>query len=258
MKITASAGTHIGCVRDNNEDNFYINGFYKKNVADESCIYSDDQTRDAYTYAVCDGVGGVESGEFASLYAAEELAGFNHADLDGRFREYINAVNQRICDDIMANKGRRMGSTVALLFIAGEEASVCNVGDSRVYLLREDELTQLSHDHTRQQSMIDFGMIDREKARSSGKDHVLTQFLGVFPEEFILDPYIESKIKVRPGDIFLLCSDGLTDMASDDIIKQVIKAKASETAETIVNELIFTAIGNGGRDNVTALIVKAE
>ena len=254
MKITASGRTHLGRVRKNNEDNFYINGFYKKHTDEESCSYTEDRSHINYTYAVCDGVGGAEAGELASLYAVEELKEFDNRNLDERFPDYIEAANRHICDWIRNNDGKRMGSTAALLFIRGTDASYCNIGDSRVYLLRDGELTRLSHDHTRGQSMIDYGLIKSEKEQV--RDHVLTQFLGVFPEEFKLNPHIGT-VELKEKDILLLCSDGLTDMVTEEEIRQKLMDTALRNAEEKVNALICAAVNAGGRDNVTAVVVMA-
>lgn len=255
MKITASAGTHKGCVRGNNEDNFYINGFYKEKTDEDHCVYSDDKQRSFYTYAISDGIGGAECGELASLYAAEELLKFDGDKLDENIHCYVEAVNKRICDHINENGFKGMGTTLALLFIKGMEAFVCNIGDSRVYLLRENELKQITHDHTRLQSMIDFGLINDEKEKGSYKAHVLTQHLGVFPEEFKLDPFMD-RVSAKKDDVFILCSDGLTDMVTDEEIKEILMNNLSRKAEDSVNDLIITAVKNGGTDNVTAVIVK--
>ena len=257
MKITASAGTHVGRVRNNNEDNFYINGFYKKHTDDDSCFFTDEKPHYSYTYAVCDGVGGAEYGELASLYAVEGLKTFDGRKLDERISDYIESVNLRICDSVTNNDGRRMGSTVALLFIKGKDATICNIGDSRVYLLRDGELTQLSHDHTRRQSMIDYGLIKNETEKTPVKDHVLTQFLGVFPEEFRLDPHI-GEIRLKTNDMILLCSDGLTDMVSEEEIRQILMNTSSGSAEEKVKDLICAAVNAGGRDNVTTIVVMAK
>lgn len=255
MKITAAAGTNVGRIRKNNEDNFYINGFYKENTEDKNYIHTDDKRHHAYTYAVCDGVGGAEFGELASLFAVEELYEYDGRQLEENFAAYIEAVNRRICDRVVKNGGKRMGSTAALLFIKGKDANICNIGDSRVYLIRDGEMTRLTHDHTRMQSMIDSGLIKDEE--EIAKDHVLTQFLGVFPEEFRLDPYI-GKVRIKSKDIFLLCSDGLTDMVPEEEIRQILLDSASESAEEKTKNLISAALGAGGRDNITTIVVMVK
>ncbi len=257
MKITASAGTHRGRVRSNNEDNFYINGVYKKHTDDDSYYFTDEKPHFAYTYAVCDGVGGTEFGELASLYAVEGLKSFDGRKLDEKISDYIESVNRRICDIISNNDGRQMGSTIALLYVKGKDATICNIGDSRVYLLRDRELTQLSHDHTRRQSMIDYGLIKKETEKVLVRDHVLTQFLGVFPDEFRLDPYIV-KVRLKTNDMILLCSDGLTDMVSEEEIRKILMNISAGSAEEKVNDLICAAVNSGGRDNVTAIVVIAK
>ncbi|MDO4868838.1 MAG: SpoIIE family protein phosphatase [Bacillota bacterium] len=256
MRIDAAAVTHVGLKRENNEDNFYINGVYKKDVTEDICICGDTKRRKSYTYAVCDGVGGVDFGELASLHSVEELVNFDGKDLADRFADFIQAANDRICLDIKANGGKRIGSTAALLFITKKRAGICNIGDSRVYLFHEDELKQISHDHTRRQRMIDSGEIVENSGEPAVKDHMLTQFLGVFPTEFKLEPHIVRNIRIKKKDIFLLCSDGLTDMVSDESLREIIRDNAAESSEKIVNELIHAAIQNGGRDNITAIVAK--
>lgn len=258
IKVTAAAGTHVGKVRDNNEDNFYINGFYKEDVEEENCIYADDREHDVYTYAVCDGVGGAEFGELASLHAVETLKDYDGADIQDRMEEYVAAANDRICRDIKDNQGKRMGSTLTLLTIRDGKTRFCNVGDSRIYSMRNGTFTRLSHDHTRLQKLIDSGKIDVKDGRPLKKDHVLTQFLGVFPHELILDPYIDEIRELCDGDLFLISSDGLTDMVPDDHLGQLLLEHGSKTPEEIVKALIDTAVENGGRDNVTAIIVKVS
>ena len=124
-----------------------------------------------------------------------------------------------------------------------------------MYLIRDGEMTRLTHDHTRTQSMIDSGLIKGEE--EIAKDHVLTQFLGVFPEEFRLDPYID-KVRVKSKDIFLLCSDGLTDMVPEEEIRQMLLDSASESAEEKTKNLISAALGAGGRDNITTIVVMVK
>lgn len=257
IKVSTAAGTHIGCVRHNNEDNFYINGFFKENTDEESCFCADNETRDVYTFAVCDGVGGESCGELASLLAVQQLKEFDGKSLCGNLMEYAESANDVVCGEIR-EKRLRMATTVAILTISGENVSLCNMGDSRIYLYRDGELTQVSHDHTRLQRMVDSGAIRPEDAKLLKKDHVLTQFLGVFPQEFMIEPYIDETVKLHDGDIFLLCSDGLSDMVEDDDICQLLQDHGSRPPEEIVDELTDAALEGGGRDNITTIVVKIE
>lgn len=257
MKITSAGGTHVGNVRSNNEDNFYINGYYKENPDENIKAAADDEEREFYTYAVCDGMGGESFGEIASLKALEALPAYDDTQLEHRLDEYVQDANGRICREILES-GKRLGTTLALLRIEQETAAICNLGDSRIYQVREGRLRQLTKDHTQVQQMVDAGVMDREQARESKKKHVLTQHIGIFPDEFILSPYIVTDIEVGSGDLFLLCSDGLTDMLDDEDILSCMASYQDEQPEAIVNKLVLMALEKGGRDNVTVIIVKAD
>lgn len=255
MKIISAGGTHIGKVRENNEDNFFINGYYKENADAPIKAAEDTNRRKQYVFAVCDGMGGRNRGETAALLALQAL----HIPLGGNFLEemhrYIDEANRKICDEI-AQTGERMGTTVALLMIERGRVNVCNIGDSRVYRLRGTELVQLSYDHTRVQQMIESGVLDRQSARKSKERHVLTQHLGIFSEEFLLDPYISETDGAKKGDMFLLCSDGLTDMMDDEEIGRCMMHWKDRPPKFAVNSLLISALEKGGRDNITAIVVK--
>lgn len=114
-------------------------------------------------------------------------------------------------------------------------------------------LTQLSVDHTQAQMLLEQGIITPEQALTHRDRHVLTQHLGIFPEEMVVEPHCAEPVELKEGDIFLLCSDGLTDMLSDDEICAVL---LGETAlEVKAHALINAALANGGRDNVTVVLV---
>ncbi|MDO4868840.1 MAG: SpoIIE family protein phosphatase [Bacillota bacterium] len=244
MKILAAAETNVGRLRGNNEDNFYINGVYKEDTQQTICGHASECTEGVQVFSVCDGIGGVDAGEVASLLAVEELARAQKENPDTDVRDYVARANDRVCRKVSESGGLRMGSTIVLMTINGSEATICNVGDSRGYLLREGELMKLTVDHVRKRGL-----------EGPARSHVLTQFLGVFPEEFILEPHVE-RMEIRSGDVFLLCSDGLTDMAGDEEIHESIMANAANPPEIIAKQLVKAAIKNGGRDNVTVLIVK--
>lgn len=255
MKIISAGGTHIGNVRTNNEDNFYINGYYKNDPYQDIEAAEDDAQREYYTYAVCDGMGGECSGEIASLKSLKALRSFDGPGLGEVMNVFTQEANEQICKE-MQQSGRRMGTTLALLHIDRDLASICNIGDSRIYLLRGRHFEQLTKDHTRVQQMIEAGIIDREKARANKQRHVLTQHLGIFPEEFILDPYIVAGLPIKPADLFLLCSDGLTDMLSDMEILSCLTLCQNELPKVIVHRLVTTALKKGGKDNISVIVVK--
>jgi len=256
INFECTAITHVGSVRGNNEDNYYVNGKFKKdnNVPTEG--YTDTTIRDSYVYAVCDGMGGEYFGEIASMIAVAVLAEYQDTDLRYSIMDYVERTNNIICGEIEKHDGIRSGTTLALLFIYGNKAVSYNIGDSRVYLLRKNELYLLSEDHTEAQRMVDMGVINDEEAKNHKLKNRLTQHLGIFPNELVIDPYASQEIKIKKNDIFLICSDGLTDMVDDDEIRLILSTKNTDTVG-IAKRLSAAADAYGGKDNTTVVVIKA-
>lgn len=246
--------TNAGRVRKNNEDNFYVNGIYKINTEQLNEAVQNTGSDRSNLYAVCDGMGGEEFGEKASLIGVSTLAGYQGKNFSSLLNDYVEKANKKICDLITENNGVRSGTTFAALNIENDKAVVLNVGDSRVYILRQGQLKQLSADHTRIQQMLNMGVITPEKAKNHKDRHVLTQHLGIFPDEMILSPHVSQEIALQKGDLFLLCSDGLTDMLSDEQIKQIMLE--NKDVKKCAEALIDDALAYGGRDNVTVQVVR--
>jgi len=255
IKVECTVITHVGLVRGNNEDNFFINGRCKSDNTVTAEGFIDNIPRDAYIYAVCDGMGGESAGEVASMIAAKVLMEYMSTDIRHTVSSYIQKANKYICDEITANNGVRSGTTLALLYIRDNKATSYNLGDSRIYLLRKGDLYLLTEDHTEVQRLIKMGMIDEESAKHHKSRNKLTQHLGIFPDELIIEPYISKVIKLKKDDIFLICSDGLTDMVCDDDIADIMADKSLDTSG-IAKELSATAQENGGKDNTTVIVVK--
>lgn len=253
MVIKSAAATNAGKIRENNEDNFYICGKYKESaeMADYEC--SCDEKRGAYLYSVCDGMGGAQFGELAALLAVKTLAKYEN-NFDVVYSKYVDEANALICDEINAHDGKRIGTTFTALSICGDIARAYNIGDSRIYMLRNGELSQLSVDHTQAQMLVRQGIITAEQAKTHKHRNVLTQHFGIFPEEMVIEPSVAEPIEIMVGDIFLLCSDGLTDMVSEEAICSTLLY--GDKLKEIADKLIGQAIENGGHDNVTVLVVK--
>ncbi|MDO4816429.1 MAG: protein phosphatase 2C domain-containing protein [Bacillota bacterium] len=255
MKIESIAITNVGKIRDNNEDNFFLCGRYKEDVGENTLICSCDTAAEEYLFGVCDGMGGAQYGELAALIAVKAMAKYaKHFDAD--CQKCIDEANGLICDEITNRGGRRIGTTFSALSIKDGVARGYNVGDSRIYMLRGGKLSQLSVDHTQVQMLVNQGIITPEAAKTHRDRHVLTQHLGIFPDEMIIEPYSTGEIGLQAEDMFLLCSDGLTDMVEDEKICEILSA-GDDTAAT-ANRLVDTALSNGGRDNVTVVLVKAS
>ncbi len=269
-RLSYAARTHQGRIRQNNEDNYYVDGSFRRNVdqPESSCAGK----ADGYLMAsVCDGMGGEELGELASLTAVEKLDEF--CGLNGRSpaagkdedrlaaaplragaMRYIRAANAGICGEIQ-KKGVRMGSTVSLLEFAADRVQAVNLGDSRIYRLRDGRLEQISTDHTAAASMIRDGILKPEEAAVHPGRHQITQYLGIFPSEMILEP-ASADLEVRPRDRYLICSDGLTDMVADGEICEILSR--GKRPEKLAQDLVQAALSAGGRDNVTVVVVEAE
>lgn len=256
VKLSGFAATHVGEIRRNNEDNYYINGQYKKGMDALTDACQNDSACGRYLCAVCDGMGGEAFGETAAFIAVKTLDKYLNTDFRKKSDEYIEKANKLICDEIEKNDGARIGTTLALLYIQNETAVAYNVGDSRIYLYRKNKLRQLSEDHNQTQRLVRLGLLKQSDARNHKDKHKLTQHLGIFPEELIIEPYISQEISLKQGDIFLLCSDGLTDMLTDEEIAEFLKQE--KDIKKRGEALIQAALQHGGKDNVTVVLVKAE
>ena len=156
---------------------------------------------------------------------------------------------------IKGNGGKRIGSTFAGVSINRDNANVTNIGDSRVYHFRNGVLKKISRDHTPIQQMIDHGVLTAETARTHPDRHTLTQHIGISPLEMVIEPY-SMYIQIEKNDMFLICSDGLTDMLDDSIIKEVIDS--SDSLEVAAEALYEKSIQNGGKDNITIVLVQIQ
>lgn len=235
MAYKSSAATHVGMVRKLNEDAF----------AERS---------DIGVWAVADGMGGHEAGEVASLAVTTHISELNNAN---SFEDMLEAVQQAIIganSELLAQADgydtqRVPGSTVVVLVIHADQGAVVWCGDSRIYRRRERQVEQLTRDHSHVQDLVDQNIIRAEDAESHPMANVITRAVG------INDPVeIEHKlIDVRPDDQFLLCSDGLSRLVSNEEIESMM---ANKDSEEITQSLLHTALVRGAPDNVTLICVK--
>ncbi len=249
--------THQGNVRQNNEDNFYLFGKYKKDV-NMLTLEEEGEMPDQLALAgVFDGMGGEEAGEIASLIAAEGVSPSGIETAENSAKEQIIRINDKVCEEIRRRQARVGTTAVLLYFDKGETVSV-NIGDSRAYCLRGGKLIQLSKDHSEGQSMVDMGVFTEEEAKKNKAWHKLTQHIGIFPEEFIIEPYSSGRMKTEDGDIYLLCSDGLTDMLSNEEIASIMMQNSGTGLSAMAHALRDAALQAGGKDNVTVVLVRAS
>lgn len=196
-------------------------------------------------------MGGEEAGETASYIAAltvkERFGSFmKQMRFPQKFLENICLeMNDAVCLEAASLGCRRMGSTIVSLLFVPDGVYICNIGDSRAFRFRNNELVQLSKDHT------DFELLSLNE--NSKRKPRLTQHLGIFPDELILEPFID-KTHFEKGDQYLLCSDGLTDMLTNVEISEIMQNH--KNTRQCVKHLSDKAIENGGKDNITVIICK--
>lgn len=251
LQISAACGCHIGKVRKNNEDNLYFNGLSlpEENPGLNGIISEKRNLETLLCYGVFDGMGGEEYGEKASFAATEtakeKIERSRHYAIGPRMllTQLCGDMNCAVCERQKQLYVRRMGTTCAMLLFVPDEVYACNLGDSRIYRLRDNEFSQISVDDTER--------LPEGAHRKAG----LTQFLGVPEDELMLEPHI-LKCGIERGDIFLICSDGLTDMVSNLDICMILQSHIS--VKQSVKHLISEALRNGGRDNTTVIVVRID
>lgn len=244
MKARAFGLTDVGRRRESNEDDLLIE-------------------RDLGLYAVADGMGGHAAGEIASRLAIETLSEMLRADGGARarasaedggtwLREAMVEANRRIHESIRLHEERRgMGTTVVALLQLGGEAVIGHVGDSRVYLLRGDELHRMTSDHSWVNEQVKLGLMSDDTAQRHPMRNIVTRALGSRPDVAV----DLAAAEIRSGDIFVLCSDGLNTMLSDDEIRAQLLAHRDDP-EAACRELVRAANQRGGEDNVTVIVVR--
>lgn len=239
--IRFSCVSHVGKSRKINQDNFLCNGYYmqvEKNQVSSSVQGEISLKNNPVIMGIFDGLGGEECGEVASYIAARNFsrAIFSENIIFDLEKLYFD-TNEKICDYITENQLRSMGTTAAALVFAKKEIILSNIGDSKIFLFSNKKLEQISKDH-----VIDTLMF-------VGKSP-LTQNLGIPSSELIIEPYI-ARGYYNKGDVYLICSDGLTDMLTMKEIENILSNHAFEKVSSI---LLDRALENGGKDNITIIV----
>ena len=214
------------------------------------------RNEDAYVvqpplFAVADGMGGAQAGEVASRLAAESLSEGGAAGTGTeRVVDLIQAANRRIYDRSTEDEAASgMGTTVTVALVEAETVSFGHVGDSRAYLVRDGRLEQLTQDHSLVSELLRSGRISPEEAESHPQRSVITRALGTDPDVDV-DSFT---IEATPGDLFLICSDGLTTMVRDEAIEQIVADNRGDLP-TAARRLVETANRGGGEDNITVIV----
>lgn len=239
MKREFFGKTDVGLRRPNNEDAWIV-------------------MPDLDVCAVADGMGGAASGELASRMFVETVQELFCHLRPGTEQEAVEAAreafrlgNERILSFAASKPSHRgMGCTAELLAFRDDRYVAGHVGDSRIYLFRGGVLKQITHDHSLVQSQLDRGMITEQEARRHSMRHVVLRALGI-QEPLALDL---SRGTCRVGDVFLLCSDGLTDMVEDGAIRDILSC--TDGLDASAARLIESAKAAGGADNITVVLCR--
>ena len=245
MEITISAETNMGMKRTNNED---LGLVQSELVIDTSIRSTFDLSSDApIIAAVADGMGGRDNGEVASMMVIDALREWRESvsadatvnDISSSFNLWVSETNRKLRNtSTKTNLGKCMGSTLVGMVFTHNAIVGFNTGDSRLYRFRNGWLRQISKDHSQKQLSGDENM----------KANIIYNCFGAVKDTFA--DYFNISTNVNKGDIFLLCSDGLWEMVSDDMMEELLNSSAS------VSQFIEAANQRGGKDNVTVALIR--
>ena len=259
--------THVGRFRPNNEDAFLAMRFNGHDVNYLGKTGDDSMEGADFVFAVSDGMGGARSGEFASRVTVDRITRLlprsfrlNAAGIAGGFTDILLELFSSIHADLLQlgysyAECAGMGATLSLCWFRPGWMYFGHVGDSRVYYLpAEGGLTQLTHDHTHVGWMRRKGELNEREARTHPRRNALQQSLGAGTQ--FIEPHIGA-VGHRPGDRFLICSDGLVDGLWDRRIEELIRAEiAAPDGRNVAQRLVDESVDGSGRDNTTALLIE--
>lgn len=241
-KIQYALCSHIGKIRTVNQDNFYCDDLYMNEGRDKQPPISGYlHKKDTALVGVFDGMGGEQCGEIASLIAARYAAGYSIGkDTVDDLLLFCRNANRKICNYADDNRISSMGTTAAVLAFSKKDIVLCNVGDSKIFRVADKKIEQISQDH--------YASVPYTRKP------LLSQNLGIPESEMIIEPYVAIG-QYNNEDIYLICSDGLTDMVSTDEILSIILNSEFEESVHILQD---KALENGGRDNITIILCKIQ
>lgn len=239
--MIVSGKTHQGMVRKNNQDSFL------------TLLHEE---HDSALLIVCDGMGGAKAGNIASTIAVQTFSDKVEELFAGTGRPSVRALrlavdraNEAVFQESISDPDLEgMGTTLVAAIIQGRHATLINIGDSRAYRIRGDDITQLTLDHSYVQELYRKGKLTAEEARHHPNRNLITRAVGV--DEFVEADIFEGEL--APTDLLLLCSDGLTSMLEDAEIVSLVNA--SRSLDEAVEHLIAAACDNGGTDNITVIL----
>jgi serine/threonine protein phosphatase PrpC len=205
-------------------------------------------------FAVADGMGGAQAGEVASKLAAAALEETDPGSLSGpdKLVSLIREANRRVYERASSDPSTSgMGTTMTVALVEGNQVTIGHVGDSRAYVVRDGSLEQLTEDHSLVNELLKSGKLSREEAEVHPQRSVITRAVGTDPDVDV-DAFV---VDANEGDIFLLCSDGLTDMVTDTDIQETVE-RFRDDLDRATKSLVSAANRGGGEDNITVVAFK--
>ncbi|AMB93577.1 Stp1/IreP family PP2C-type Ser/Thr phosphatase [Aerococcus sanguinicola] len=236
--------TDIGIQRKENQDQ--LGDFY--NQSDQALLI------------LCDGMGGQNAGDVASEMALfqvgkawEETVDMTHQRAKDWFQLILQDANDRLIEKSQQYQDLEgMGTTVVAIAVMDREATIAHIGDSRAYQIRDGAIKQITKDHSYVQELLDLNMISEEEAKAHPQKNIITQSLGVKP-----DFYVDiDRLHLYPDDVFVLCSDGLSDMLADEDILAIIDHYPH--LDESIQRLVEAANQAGGKDNISVILARIE
>ena len=233
--------THIGQRREMNQDYMFTSETAVGNLPN--------------LFLVADGMGGHAAGDYASIITVEKLVELIGKSVENApeaiMKSAVSMANSLLLTEAQADPAKNgMGTTIVAATVIGNTLYAANVGDSRLYVINQEDVTQITRDHSLVEEMVRLGEVRKEDAKHHPDKNIITRAVGVLPE--VIAEFVE--ISLKPGDEILMCSDGLTNMIEDDEIRQIVLGQRDivEKAE----KLVETANRNGGKDNITVVLIE--
>ena len=234
--------THVGQRRETNQDYMYTSETSVGRLPD--------------LFLVADGMGGHAAGDYASRFTVEKIVEYVTESEESEpvtvLGEAVRYANEHLLAEANADASKAgMGTTIVAAVVVGDKLYTANVGDSRLYVINQERITQITRDHSLVEEMVQSGKLQKEEMRTHPNKNIITRALGTNPE-VKADCF---EIEVEEGDVLLLCSDGLSNMMEDKTIEAIIK-KNPEDMEQAARQLVDEANKAGGKDNISVVLVR--
>ena len=238
--VQYAGACHKGRVRRTNQDNIVYKGHWLREGTGETVklITGCGKLHRDELFGVFDGMGGEQRGEAASRIAAETAAEWYSFRQSGSLVGLCRKINRRICEYTRTSRLKTCGTTASMLLLEDSGVMGCNIGDSRIYHYHNDELIQMSEDHV----LPGFGL----------KKPPLLQYLGIPEDEMFIEPSAFYR-EYTGNDIYLLCTDGLTDMLPEKTIRSQLRS--ADPLDMKAEQLLRSALSSGGKDNISFFLI---